>query len=87
MTNLFSGRLARGIPNRLVDDLGAVRDDVPPYPHASAALAPLRRAAETLGRDDFTPLWAGQGAPLARAEPASETVERLAREALEELNR
>lgn len=81
MTNLFSGRLARGIPNRLVDDLGAVRDDVPPYPHASAALAPLRRAAETLGRDDFTPLWAGQGAPLGRAEPATELVERLAREA------
>jgi nitronate monooxygenase len=87
MTNLFSGRAARGIRNRLIEELGAMNPAAPPYPHASAALAPLRIAAEGLGRDDFTPLWAGQGAPLARAEPASAVVERLAREALKELSR
>jgi nitronate monooxygenase len=87
MTNLFSGRTARGIRNRLIDDLGAINPAAPPYPHASAALAPLRKAAEAQGRDDFTPLWAGQGAPLARAEPATEIVERLACEALKELSR
>jgi nitronate monooxygenase len=87
MTNLFSGRAARGIRNRLIEELGAINPAVPPYPHASAALAPLRKAAEALGRDDFTPLWAGQGAPLARAEPATETVERLTHKALEELSR
>lgn len=80
MTNLFSGRAARGIRNRLIDDLGPLHDAVPPYPFASAALAPLRRAAETAGRDDFTSLWAGQGAPLSRAEPATALVERLVRE-------
>lgn len=87
MTDLFSGRTARGIRNRLIDDLGAINPAAPPYPHASAALAPLRKAAEAQGRDDFTPLWAGQGAPLARAEPATEIVERLACEALKELSR
>jgi nitronate monooxygenase len=87
MTNLISGRLARGIPNRLVTELGPVRPEAPAYPHASTAIAPLRRAAEAQGRDDFTPLWAGQAAALARAEPAKDTVERLAREAFEELSR
>lgn len=87
MTNLISGRLARGIPNRLIAELGAVRAEAPAYPHASSALAPLRRAAEAAGRDDFTPLWAGQGALLTRTEAASATVERLAGEALQELSR
>lgn len=87
LTNLFTGRLARGIPNRLMNELGAVNPDAPAYPHASTALAPLRRAAEAEGRDDFTPLWAGQAAPLARAEPAAELVGRLVRGVLEELSR
>jgi nitronate monooxygenase len=79
-TNLMSGRLARGLRNRLIDALGPVRAEAPPYPHASTALAPLRRAAEAEGRDDFTPLWAGQGAPLARAESARAIIERLAQQ-------
>ncbi|GAO40046.1 putative nitronate monooxygenase [Sphingomonas changbaiensis NBRC 104936] len=87
MTNLISGRLARGIPNRLIAELGAVRAEAPAYPHASSALAPLRRAAEAAGRDDFTPLWAGQGALLTRTEAARATVERLAGDALQELTR
>jgi nitronate monooxygenase len=83
MTSLFSGRLARSIPNRLIEELGPVHPDTPAYPHATTALAPLRRAAEAQGLDDFTPLWAGQGAPLARVEPAKELAERLLRDALE----
>lgn len=87
MNNLISGRLARGIPNRLVAELGPVRAEAPAYPHASTALAPLRRAAEAQGRDDFTPLWAGQGAPLARTQPAADIMQRLVQDALKELNR
>lgn len=81
MTNLFSGRLARGIRNRLIDDLGPVRVEAPPYPYASSALAPLRRAAEAQGSDAFTPLWAGQAAALARPMPASDLMRRLVAEA------
>lgn len=77
-TTLFSGREARGIVNRLMRTLGPVRDEVPPFPYASAALAPLRAQAEAQGRVDFSPLWAGAGAPRVRAEPAEALTRRLA---------
>ena len=59
MTNLFSGRPARGLVNRLMRDLGPLSDLPPVFPWASQALAPLRAAAEAIGRDDFSPLWSG----------------------------
>ncbi|CAM3519025.1 NAD(P)H-dependent flavin oxidoreductase [Parendozoicomonas haliclonae] len=59
LTNLFSGRLARGISNRLMQDLQYINEHVTSFPYASVALAPLRAKAEALGRDDFSPLWAG----------------------------
>lgn len=81
-TNLFSGGLARGIRNRLIDTLGAIDPAAPPYPFASAALAPLRRAAEAEGDAGVSPLWAGQAARLGRDEPATALTARLGREAL-----
>ena len=60
LTNLFTGRFARGIVNRLMRELGPINDAAPPFPLASAAIGPLRATAEGLGRDDFSPLWAGQ---------------------------
>jgi nitronate monooxygenase len=60
LTNLFSGGVARGIPNRLTDDLGHLSSAAPAFPLAANALTPLRRAAESAGRGDFSPLWAGQ---------------------------
>jgi len=82
MTNLFTGGRARGMRNALIDDLGPLRAEAPPYPYAASALAPLRAAAEKQGRGDFTPMWAGQAAPLARALPARALTEHLARETL-----
>jgi nitronate monooxygenase len=58
-TNLFSGGLARGLRNRLTDTIGPVSAAAPPFPYASAALAPLRARAESEGRGDYSPLWAG----------------------------
>lgn len=69
ITNVFSDRPARGIVNRLMRDLGAMSDLAPPFPAAADAVAPLRRAAEAAGRDDFSPLWAGESFP--RAQPMS----------------
>jgi nitronate monooxygenase len=60
LTNLFSGRPARGIMNRLMADLGPINDALPAFPLAADALAPLRKKAESLGSGDFSPLWAGQ---------------------------
>jgi nitronate monooxygenase len=69
-TNLYSGGLARGLPSRLTEELGAVRPEAPPFPLAN--VAPL----------GFRPMWAGQAARLGTAEPARVLTERLGREAL-----
>ena len=79
LTNLFTGRPARGIRNRLMRELGAMRDDVPAFPLAAGALAPLRGKAEAMGRGDFSPLWAGQNTTGCRAVPAAEITRDLAR--------
>jgi nitronate monooxygenase len=78
LTNLFSGRPARGIVNRLMRELGALRGDIPAFPLATAALAPLRAAAEARGRGDFSPLWAGQNASGCHQVPAGDLTRDLA---------
>lgn len=82
-TNLFSGREARGIRNRLMRDLGPVSPLAPAFPYASNALAPLRAAAEADGRGDYSPLWAGAGAAKVRAIGAEQLTRELARAAQE----
>jgi nitronate monooxygenase len=81
-TNLFSGGVARGLRNRLIDAIGPINPAAPPFPHATAALAPLRAYAEADGRGDYSPLWAGTGASRARPEPAEALTRRLAAETL-----
>lgn len=81
-TNLLTGRLARGVPTRLMDEMGPVNAVAPPFPHAASALAELRRAAEARGDTAFSSLWAGQAARLGRALPATALTEKLADEAL-----
>ena len=81
-TNLLTGGLARGIRGRLIDELGPVRPEAPPYPLASAALAPIRAAAEKQGEYGFGPMWAGQAAPLGEPLPAADLTRKLATGAL-----
>lgn len=66
LTTLFSGRPARGIVNRLMRELGSLNPAAPAFPLATAAIAPLRAAAEAQGLSDFTPLWSGQNASSIR---------------------
>ena len=86
-TNLMTGGLARGLRGRLIDELGPVRSEAPPYPLASAALAPIRAAAEKQREYGFGPMWAGQAAPLGVSLPAAELTRNLASDALAILNR
>lgn len=79
LTNLFSGRPARGIVNRLMRELGAMSLVAPPFPLATADVAPLRARAEASGSSDFSPLWAGQNTLGCRAIPAAELTECLCR--------
>jgi nitronate monooxygenase len=60
LTNVFTGRPARGIVNRIVREVGPISAAAPPFPLAVSAVAPLRARAESLGSGDFSPLWAGQ---------------------------
>lgn len=79
VTNLFTGRPARGIVNRVIRELGPMNAVVPRFPLASAAIAPLRAKAESIGRGDFSPLWCGQNAGGCRQVPAAELTRALAR--------
>jgi nitronate monooxygenase len=60
LTNVFTGRPARGIVNRAIRELGPISSVAPEFPGATNAIAPLRAAAEARGIDDFSPLWCGQ---------------------------
>ncbi len=82
VTNLLTGGLARGLRGRLTDELGPVRSEAPPYPLASAALGPIRAAAEKRAEYGFGPMWAGQSAPLGLPLPAAELTRKLATDAL-----
>ena len=74
LTRLFTGRPARGILNRLMRELGPMSAASPAFPLATAALAPLRAAAEAKGCGDFSPLWSGQNASGCRETSAAEMV-------------
>ncbi|RYE40719.1 MAG: nitronate monooxygenase [Hyphomicrobiales bacterium] len=78
LTNLITGRPARGMLNRLMKELGPLSEAPPAFPLATAALAPLKAAAEKLGRDDFSTLWSGQNASGCREIPAAELTRLLA---------
>jgi nitronate monooxygenase len=82
LTNVFTGRPARGIVNRLMLEVGPMSPDAPAFPLAGGALAPLVAAAGPAHAGDFVPLWSGQAARLGTAQPAGELTRRLAAEAL-----
>jgi nitronate monooxygenase len=78
LTNLFTGRPARGIVNRLMRELGPLSGVAPEFPLATAALAPLRAATEAQGSADFSPLWCGQNASGCKAIGAGALTRELA---------
>jgi nitronate monooxygenase len=82
ITNLFTGRPARGFVNRVMRDLGAINPAAPSFPLAAGALLPLKAKAEPTGSTDFTNLWSGQAASLAKEMPAGELTRHLADGAL-----
>jgi nitronate monooxygenase len=78
LTNLFTGRPARGIVNRIMKDLGPISSAVPQFPLATAAIGPLRTRAESQGSGDFSPLWSGQNASGCKEVPAAQLTRDLA---------
>src|SRR4029077_17739070 len=78
LTNVFTGRPARGIVNRIMRELGPISAAAPAFPLAAAAIAPLRAKAESQGSADFSPLWCGQNASGCKEIPAAELTRALA---------
>ncbi len=78
LTNLFTGRPARGIVNRVMRELGPIGPAAPEFPLATSGIAPLRAKAEAQGSGDFSPLWSGQNATGCRELPAAEITRALA---------
>ena len=78
LTNVFSGRPARGIVNRLIRELGPIAPLAPEFPLASSAIAPLRARAEAQGSGDFSPLWCGQNATGCKEISAADLTRQLA---------
>jgi nitronate monooxygenase len=81
ITNVLTGRPARGIVNRFMREQGPMGKAAPAFPFARPAIAPLRAKAETQGSTDFSPLWSGQAAKLPPPMGAGELTRWLADEA------
>jgi nitronate monooxygenase len=77
LTNVFTGGTARGIVNRAMSELGPISSEVPAFPLATSAIAPLRARAEAQGKGDFSPLWSGQHDVGCREAPAAEITRAL----------
>ena len=81
VTRLFSGRSARAIRNRFLEEMADVEEQAAPFPIQYGLVTPLREASAKLGSGDFQSMYAGQAMALNRALPAAELVERLVEEA------
>lgn len=76
ITNVFSGRPARSIVNRLVREIGPISTETPEFPLAATAVGALKQAAEANNSSDFSSLWCGQNATGCKEISAAElTVE------------
>ncbi|MBX8513283.1 nitronate monooxygenase family protein [Pseudomonas cichorii] len=86
LTNIFTGRPARGIVNRIMSEIGPMSPLAPAFPLAGGALIPLRAKAEPQGNGDFMNLWAGQAVGIKHELSAAELTRQLADNALKILS-
>ncbi|MFZ5938459.1 NAD(P)H-dependent flavin oxidoreductase [Pseudomonas sp. HS6-2] len=87
LTNLFTGRPARGINNRIMRELGPMSELAPRFPLAGGALMPLRAITDAQGNSDFSNLWSGQALRLGRPMPAEQLTREIASKALAQIAR
>jgi nitronate monooxygenase len=80
LTRVFSGRMARGIRNRFIEDMSSHEVKLPPYPIQNWFTRSIRAAADQAGRPEYLPLWAGQSAALTERQPAAEAFATLVEE-------
>src|SRR5579862_4998380 len=83
LTRGFTGRLARGIHNRLLEELNRTGTEILPYPLQRGVVRNLSLAAEAAGRADLVPMWAGQSASLSNCTDVSAFLSALVEEVSE----
>lgn len=77
LTNIFTGRPARGIVNRIMREIGPITNHAPEFPLAGGRLAPLKKISEERKSGDFSSLWAGQSVELGQVMSAEELTKKL----------
>ena len=77
LTRAFSGRLARGLENKVISDFASHQDDILPFPAQNSLTRAMRNEATKQNRPEYLSLWAGQGTRLARRTSAAELVHSL----------
>ncbi len=82
LTRAFSGRPARGLSNRYIEETAARQHELPDFPLMNTVTAPLRKASVEAGSPDFVALWSGQAMSLNRSGPAGELLEKMVEESL-----
>ncbi len=87
LTRGFTGRLARGIDNALLQELNRPDAEILPYPLQRYLMRSLAIPAQKAGRSDLLALWAGQSANLARCSAAPELLQSLVESTAKQCNR
>jgi nitronate monooxygenase len=87
VTEVFSGKPARGLHNRYIEELEAIDEPLLPYPAQFAVSRELRKEAARRGEASFVAMWAGQGVGLFRRQPAAELVKQLVTDSQQLINR
>jgi len=77
LTNLYTGRPARGLLTRFMREQGPMCAAAPEFPLATGAVDPLRTAFEKAGSGDFSLLWSGEAAALAREADATQLTQQI----------
>ncbi|MEQ9619683.1 MAG: nitronate monooxygenase [Deltaproteobacteria bacterium] len=87
LTNVFTGKYARGIKNTFIEEFKGLENEIPAYPIQQGLTTPLRAAAKSKGDAEYMSLWAGQGSAMSRKCSAAELIELLVSESREALQR
>lgn len=77
LTKTFSGKYARGIRNRFIDEMSSLEDEIPSYPIQNTLTRQIRNASKERGDSEYMSMWAGQGSSLSRQSTAQELIRTL----------
>ena len=72
VTKAVSGRPARAIRNRYIEEVEGLQEPLLPYPAQYSVSRALRKSAAERNDSGFMSMWAGQGVGLMRDQPVDD---------------